>query len=410
MLPASPMALPMLWMIRILGLAALAGSWWLTFQKWLAPRASLSGCGGSSGCATLLDSRWSLWFFIPVTLLAATLWMAVLLLTLPSAARRLGRTADQLLAACAALLLMGSAWFAVLMLFIVKIWCPWCAALHGAAAVVGGALLYSAWKASREGARGLFAAAGQAGVAGAALLIPGQIFGKVPDTHLLTVKAPSAGESAIFQSGPGPTVVFQNGTLTFARHEIPFIGARDAVRVLAGFSDYTCTACRAQHSDIKALLNSAPELYSVLVLPVPLERSCNPYFAGSTQDQPQACALARLSLAVWQAAPEHFAAFHDFLMSAPLPLSATDALQEAHRIAPGSLLEPDSPAIAARIAENVKAWHQLSPESSKLPKLLLRDDVILHGSTANRERFFEVISEAFSPKVPPGIPIHDETK
>ena len=394
----------MLWMVRGVALAAVAASLWLTFQKWLGPRISLAGCGGSEGCATLLDSRWSQWLFIPVTLLAATLWLAVLLLTLPAAGRRLGRTADQLLAACAVLLVTGAVWFSLLMAVIVKVWCPWCAALHLAALVVGGTLLFSTRKASREGQGGLFAAAGQAGVAGAALLVLGQIFGKIPDTHLLTAEAPVAPE-AVSSPPSDHTVTYLNGTLMFPRWEVPSIGPRDAVHVLAAFSDYTCAACRAQHSDLRDLLKSAPGTYAVLILPAPLERSCNPHLPTTAKDHPNACILAHLSLAFWKAAPDQFSAFHHFLMTAPLPLAPATALAEAHRLAPEVTLIPESPAIAARIAENIAAWHQLSSDNAKLPKLMLRDDIVLHGSTSSRERFLEIIAQTFVSSLAPGIPV-----
>ena len=400
----------MLWLIRVLALAALATSWWLTFQKWLAPRISLAGCGGSEGCATLLDSRWSQWFFVPVTLLAATLWLAVLLLTLPSVGQRLGRTADQLLAACAVLLIAGAAGFGVLMFFIVKVWCPWCVALHVAALVVGILLLHTTWRASRSGERGLFAAAGQAGVAGATLLILGQVFGKIPDTHRLTAEAPvSVVDEIVHPVASRATVTYLKGSLTFSRWEVPSIGPATATHVLAGFSDYTCMACRAQHSDLQALLKSSPD-YAVLILPVPLERPCNPYLPTTAKDHPHACDLAKISLAFWKVAPAQFPAFHDFLMSAPLPLNPAFALVEAKRLAPKATLAPDDENIAKQLGENTATWHQLSSENSKLPKLILRDDIVLHGSTSSRERFLEVVHEAFATLPVPAIPVSTLTK
>lgn len=397
------MAVPVLWSVRVLALAALAGSWWLTFQKWMGPRVSLAGCGGSEGCATLLDSRWSQWFFIPVTLLSATLWLAVLLLTLPAASGRLGRTADQLLAACAVLLLTGAVWFGFLMFFVVKVWCPWCAALHLSALLAGGTLLYSTWQASRTGERGLFVAAGQAGIAGAALLVLGQIFGKIPDTHLLTSGQPVPLVSAL--PATNDSVLYLDGTLAFSRWEVPSLGAREAPHVLTGFSDYTCTACRSQHDDLKALMAKSPRTYAVLILPVPLERACNAHLPVNAQDHAHACDLARLSLAFWKAAPDQFGAFHDFLMTSPLPLESATALAEARRLAPNAVPDPTATEITGEIARNISAWHSLSAANSKLPKLLLRDDIVLHGSTSSRERFLEIIAETFSGSAPQAVPV-----
>ncbi len=393
----------MLWLVRVLAFAAMVTSFWLTLQKWLGPRISLAGCGGSEGCATLLDSRWSNWFSIPVTLLAGTIWLAVLLLTLPTASRWLGRTADQLLAACAMLLVAGGVWFSLLMAAVVKVWCPWCAALHLAAFVVGGLLLHSTWRASRQGELGLCSAAAQAGVAGLALLVLGQIFGKAPDTHLITGE--SAATPAAKEETAAGTVSFLNGTLVFARQDLPSLGAQDAKHVLACFSDYTCPSCRAQYTDLKTLLREEPEAYALMVLPTPLDRSCNPHLPVNVRDHPGACALARLSLALWKAAPEHFPAFHDFLMTAALPLDATTAQAAAERLVPAAALKGDDPWIASQIAANIAAWHQLSSGNSKLPKLLLRDDIVLHGSTSSTGRFLEIIKETFTDPPDAAIPV-----
>ncbi len=394
----------MLWLVRVLALPAMAACLWLTLQKWLNPRVSLAGCGGSEGCTTLLDSRWSNWFSIPVTLLAASLWLAVLLLTLPGANRWLGRTAEQLLAACAVLLLAGALWFGTLMIAVVKVWCPWCASLHVAGLVAGCILLYSTWKASRRGEVGLFCAAGQAGVAGVALLVLGQLFGKAPDTHLITEESPPSRQPAPGLLEPGG-ISFLNGTLIFSKKETPLLGSGEAKHILAGFSDYTCPACRAQHSDLKALLQSAPGSYALIILPTPLDRSCNPHLPPAARDHPDACALASMALAFWKENPALFPAYHEFLMTAPLPLSPASARQEAVRLAPKMDFSLHKEWIAQSIAANIEGWHQLSAGNSNLPKLLLRDDIVLHGSAASRERFFEIIQETFPASVAPAIPV-----
>ncbi len=407
--PVFPLALPLLWLVRALALLSCLAAGWLTVIKWINPRVTVAGCGGSEGCATLLDSRWSNWFSIPVTLLAATLWLAVLLLTLPAANRWLGRTANQLLAASALLLIAGALWFGTLMVAVEKIWCPWCAALHLSALGAGTLLLFASWRASRQGEAGLLCAAGQAGVAGAALLILGQLFGKLPDTHRITTENPPAAPAvpAMARTAAG-SVAFLAGTMVFAIDEVPVMGPPDAPHVFAGFSDYTCTACRSQHSDLKALLKSVPDTYAVMILPTPLDPACNPNVAippANSTRHAGACALARIALAFWKAAPAQFPALHDFLMTSPLPLSPESALAEATRLAPGIPLEADAAWITDRIAGNIESWRLLSSENTNLPKLVLRDDVVLHGSTANRARFFEIIEETFPPIPADSIPV-----
>lgn len=403
-----PLAMPLLWLVRALALLSSLAAGWLTVIKWINPRATPAGCGALEDCSALLDSRWSNWFSVPVTLLAATLWITVLLLTLPTANRWLGRTANQLLSACALLLLAGALWFGTLMVVVEKVWCPWCAALHLSALVVGTILLTASWKASHHGEAGLLCAAGQAGVAGAALLILGQLFGKPPDTHRITAETPPP---APFQTSPSPDagkVSFLAGRLTFTKDAVPLMGSPAATHILAGFSDYTCHACRSQHGDLKALLKSAPETYAILILPTPLDPDCNPHLPNQLPPSSRhegACGLARLALAFWKTAPDLFPVLHDYLMSAPLPLSLTEARAEADRLVPGIQLTPEAPWISEQISQNIQSWHLLSSDNSNLPKLVLRDEVVLHGSTANRTRFFEIMEETFPPIPAESIPV-----
>lgn len=224
--PVLPLATPLLWLVRALALVSFLTAGWLTILKWISPRVSVAGCGGSEGCATLLDSRWSNWFSVPVTLLAATLWIAVIFLTLPAANRWLGRTADQLLATCAIFLIAGALWFGTLMVVVVKVWCPWCAGLHVAGLIAGSLLLYATWRSTREGAVGIFCAAGQAGLAGGALLVLGQVFGKPPDTHLVTVNHQDTPALHSISLPREEHWALLNGTIQISRKEAPCSGHR----------------------------------------------------------------------------------------------------------------------------------------------------------------------------------------
>lgn len=405
-------AAPRLWVVRFLSFLALSASLGLTLWKWMGPGPEVPGCGGPDGCGAVLESRWSQWFSVPVTLLAATLWLTVLVLTLPGVQRSLGRTADQLLTAAGTLLVAGALWFGGLLIFMVKLRCPWCFALHGTGLVVGGLILYSTWRAERSGGRGLLAVAGQAGFAGLALLVLGQVFGKPPDTHLLTVTLPEPqGEAfpsnAVISTADSSPVLFRgdrsvsyfDGSLRYVLSEQPLIGSPQAAHILAEFYDYTCPACRSLHRDLKKLQRDAPREYAIILLPTPLNRECNPHLPEGAADHPDACELAALALAFWRAAPGQFPAFHDFLMSGSQPLNPELAREEVRRLAPSvDIREKEVEAWGkSRIQSNTAVWERLSRDNTKMPKLLLRDALILHGAPVSEERFLEVISATFPP-------------
>lgn len=418
-------AAPRLWVVRSLSVLALSASLGLTLWKWMGTGTGpdVPGCGGPDGCGAVLDSRWSQWFSVPVTLLAATLWAAVLMLTLPRVHHSLGRTADQLLTASGALLTAGALWFGSLLL-VVGMPCLWCLALHGTGLAVGGFILYSAWRAERIGGRGLLAVAGQAAVAGLALLVVGQVFGTPPDTHLLTSTLPASPPS-LNQDFPGrsaggqedgdwhshsqsPEVSYFDGTLNYRLFDQPFIGSSRARHILAEFYDYTCPACRSLHRELKKLQSAAPGHYAVILLPVPLSRKCNPGLPDTATSHPEACELAALALAFWRAAPRQFASFHDFLMTSHQPLTLELARAEARRLAPAVDLSSKELTdwSEGRIQANVGVWRRLSQENPKMPKLLLRDALMMHGTPASGERFLEIINAAFpSQPVIPAIPV-----
>ncbi|MDB6134606.1 MAG: hypothetical protein JWM59_2849 [Verrucomicrobiales bacterium] len=419
-------AAPRLWAVRSLSVLALSASLGLTLWKWTGTGSgpNVPGCGGPDGCGAVLESRWSQWFSVPVTLLAATLWAAVLVLTLPQVQHSLGRTADQLFTAAGALLTAGALWFGGLLVLVVGMPCPWCLALHATGLVVGGFILYSAWQAERTGGRGLLAVAGQAAFAGLALLVVGQVFGTPPDTHMLTSTLPASHPSPNqdFPSrttrgqedsawGPhdhSPEVSYFDGTLTYRLFEQPFIGSARAQHILAEFYDYTCPTCRSLHRELKKLQSTAPGHYAVILLPVPLSRKCNPGLPDTVTGHLEACELATLALAFWRAAPRQFAFFHDYLMTSNPPLTLELARAEARRLAPAVDLSTKELAdwSAGRIQANVGVWQRLSQENQKLPKLLLRDGLMMHGTPATGKRFLEIINAAFpSPPSIPAIPV-----
>ncbi len=100
--------------------------------------------------------------------------------------------------------------------------------------------------------------------------------------------------------------------------DIPHLGTLAAPYAVVSFFDYTSSDSRANE---RALLNLRERFGSQVVhVPVlyPLDPECNPKVTSDmVASDAGSCAYARLSLAVWLAAPESFAAFHESLVAAP---------------------------------------------------------------------------------------------
>ncbi len=347
----------LLWIVRVLSFSALAVCLWLFARKLSGDINSLAGCGAGDECEQVMGSAWSEWFHIPVTLLAAFLYLGVLLLTIPSVQRVLGRTGDQLLAANGVTLLAAAAYFVGILLFKLEKKCPWCFTLHLTGVVTGGIILMDAFSKRRTGERGVLGAASLTGFMAMCVLVAGQVWGPKPATYEMM------------------NLTYLNDSLKFDPTKLPILGKPDAKIVLVEFFDYTCTSCRNLAGDLRALKRKWPDTFAVIALPSPLSRNCNAYLKPGVPEHVGACDLARLSLTLWRAKPAAFQDFHDYLLSIPLPVTLdkvalarlkADELAGAEAMATASKDEW----VARQIESNAKTLGRLTEGSIAMPKLL----------------------------------------
>ena len=327
-------------MVRVLSAAAIGLCGYLLSMRLTGRIDSLAGCG-DGGCSQLLGGRWSQWLGIPVTALAAAVYGGILLLTLPAVQRSPGRTGDQLLAAGGMVLAMAALWFLGVMAFAdhgaanESRWCGWCLTLHGIGIAVAVILLADARRTSAGGGGRLLEAGGLTGVTGIAVLILGQLFATPPATHRITSgtipgapgSATSAHPAATPPHGARTLTFFQSSSepLTFEVGRDPHLGPADARHVLVEYFDYTCRSCRDLYGDLQALKKKWPGLFTVIAVPSPLHRACNPWLSPNINNHAGACELAQMALAMWKAAPQHFPEYHDYLMRLPLPPNLPEA-------------------------------------------------------------------------------------
>lgn len=334
--------------------------------------SSIAGCGGAGDCDAVLASRWSQVFGVPVSVPGIVLYIALF-------AGLLWEN-ERVRSFCFAALLAAALWFGFVQLGIIRQICPWCMAVHGI-----GLLIAVLGFIHRGRCFGLWE---QAGIIAGISLALCQLYGPVPARFRL-------------ESSPDRMLVFEGGNKTFNASELPCIGSPQAKHVLIEYFDYRCAACRKMSGYLDALIRKHPTGVAVLVLPVPLERSCNHRMGVADEEHASSCALAKLSLAVWRAKPEAFANIHRAFLSEPSPdEAAAEKKVLALLSAPQLSAALDDPWIGKTLHTHAEDWHLLSKSTRKLPKLLIRDGRILHGLPSGEEDFIRVMEQELSLPVP----------
>jgi uncharacterized membrane protein len=386
--------------LRLAALCGLLLSGWLLFQKASGSITYLVGCGAGSGCANVLGSRWSQWFLVPVTALSLLLYAALLFLTFKP-----HRTALLAIGTC----LAGAAvWFGIVQAFILHSFCPWCLAAHliGLTCAV---LIF-------RGERGKTASPAKpgllAGMAATGVLIAGQIFGPVPDTHeesnviLEEPKETTPANPAKQDTGPvhsrgeGRKASFL-GNKQYNVATLPHLGDANAPYVVVKYYDYACNACRDLHEDLEALMQKYPGKFCVVLLPCPINRACNPNVPQHLDNHANACELARLALACWRTDPASFHEVHHALFARPV-LDLPKAMEVVKPLmkkplAPDALNDPWIAEVLAADSEDYKRINVTNSGQTNflMPKLLVGGTRMLHGVTKTREILFKALEQEF---------------
>jgi uncharacterized membrane protein len=356
---------------RTLLLAALAGGGYLAYIS--LSGGGVAGCGPGSGCDRVLSSRWAYWLGLPVSLPALVVYGGVLGVSFglgPNRGDAVGRRCRLAVVAGAVLIFAAAIWFAALQDLVIGTWCRFCLATH-ASAVVAAALLFREVVRRRpsddSGGWGRWGVA--LGLVGAAALIGGQ-FAVRP--RRFAVRALAAG----IPSGASE-LRLDGGRVVLDPDRVPRIGPAGAPTVVVALFDYTCPHCRRMHPLLEAAVARSGGRLAVLLLPVPLEAECNPMIQETAPENLDACAYARLSLAVWFARPAAFRAFDEALMGGERLPSLGQARVRAEALVGRSLLDQveRDPAVARQIDADVRLYIAMSRSlrTSRLPQLIFAD-------------------------------------
>jgi len=321
---------------RVLLVAALVVSIYLGWASFGG--SAVAGCGPDSGCDKVLNSRWSKWFGIPVSVPAFflyTLMLAALLRLTPKASALQQRQSWSLLVPAAWVVLGAVAWFVALQLFVIKAVCPFCMAAHACGLVAAALLLYIApvheppekpWQREKD----VYVVPKHArvsallGLAAVGLLIAGQL---VYRPKQFTV-SPIGGAS--LQQTPAARIFeIYEGRFRFNLNEVPLIGSPAAPHAIVSLFDYTCHHCRDAHGILKEMQYRFSNQFAIVSLPMPFDRECNYTITKTQPAHVNACEYARLGLAVWQANRKVHPQFDDWLFEPEHPPDLAIARQRA---------------------------------------------------------------------------------
>jgi uncharacterized membrane protein len=332
---------------------------------------------GVLDCQHVLTSRWSKWWGMPVALPAIPYYLGLLFaLTFvgpltPAAVRRKAWALVWLAtfaAACAAV------WFIALQLLVLKKFCLFCLLIH----CLNLLLVIVAIRANpfRRAATVLLAGAG---IGLFLFIVAGQVF--VQDRPTYEIAKPHHHGSAFLLSDMSADEFSRSNSARWLCDQsigidlgqTPHLGDPDATGLVALMFDYTCPHCRKMRRQLGEVLRSRSAPFCVAVVVVPLNPECNKYLDSYDPAAEDACALARLSLAVWQQRPDAFAAYDAWLMDGrhapPVDVArARGAAIIGRELLDGALADP---ALSAQLERHTALYENL--HRGLLPKLLLPD-------------------------------------
>jgi uncharacterized membrane protein len=319
----------------------------------LARGGDVPGCGPESDCDKVLTSSWAYWLGIPVSLLGLGLYGAFFISTFSlKISQQLKATrALNSLTLISFATLAAAAWFVGVQAVAIKAFCPYCCTAHALASLAAVIFLSQAGNiASRLSVRlnfgiGIGVALGLVAVISAGqILLPKEQRGpKIVDLGQAQTNAPIAEVKPVPTPKPTPppapvepkvtppavaavtpevpsTVnakpfLVPRTDLSLDAARLPLLGPANAPHRIACLFDYTCHHCRQLHGFIRTAIDKFDGQLSCLMIPMPLDASCNALFKRTHRDHVDACKYAKICLAVQQVAPAKYEAFDRWLFS-----------------------------------------------------------------------------------------------
>ncbi len=182
------------WILLVPAIVAFGISCYLAYTTLTA--TDVAGCGGGTfDCSHVLNSKYSKWLGMPVSLLAAANYLAMLIalatLCLGTATNPWRRLCWAIVACCGLTAGMAAIWFISLQAFVIGHFCPWCLGAHACGLMIGAAILWQRPFGNSLAIGGSLLAG--IGISG---LILGQVLAEEPPTFKITEHGPAANQQS----------------------------------------------------------------------------------------------------------------------------------------------------------------------------------------------------------------------
>jgi len=384
-IPTLPMAL--VGIIAALALGALGISSFLLL--FALTGESVPGCGPSSpfGCSVVLTSRWSQWLTLPVSLPAIV--VDLLLLFFLAATVRAKNDADRkhawnILIIVGSILIGAGVWFIAIQALILKQFCVYCLFAHGFGIVAGLMLIFSAPAQAEWFSRMAI------GVVVLAVLVAGQVM-YVPPTIATTEFAGSR-----IGHQPDGNYWMLDGKLVLNPNNYPIIGDPKAETIFIYLFDYTCPHCHEQYHNLTLARKRYGDKLAYVKLPVPMDSKCNRMVTETREAHTDACALAKLALAVYHVDPTKFAEYDAFNFSSGKPRPVPEARAEAERLVGVDKLAQAlaDPWIQEQIERDIGLYDQTSKWANyrAIPQIIT-PSMIIAGQPGTPDELFVILEK-----------------
>ncbi len=216
-----------------------------------------------------------------------------------------------------------------------------------------------------------------------------------PPAPVATTPAPPSPASIpAASSRAGQRLALHGNAFSLDITELPLLGSATAEKVMVSMFDYTCEHCRRAHPTIVTAQRYFSNRLAVVSLPMPLDAKCNPWLRRTGEHNQNACALARLALAVWRADRALFPEYDDWMMTSLEALNPVRAHARAVDLVGLMVLERSmgDPWIAQTLKTSTSLYRTnwLVANSSSMPMMMIGTNVI-SGSLRNPNEIFELL-------------------
>ena len=190
----------------------------------------------------------------------------------------------------------------------------------------------------------------------------------------------------------GRKVSILGGGVTLNTAQWPMVGSPTAKYILVEMFDYTCPHCRDTHPALNQVAKELGNEFAILAVPVPMSSQCNKTVTVDHAKHKEACALARLAIAVWRTSPEKFTEFHKWMLEQPNVPTEAAALAHANSLVPAKSLKTnlESKVPASFIQSTVKLYEKSG--KGVIPKLMFPGTALV-GKTESASMIKQMVLE-----------------